>query len=197
LRVGLVEDPPWVVRTAGEPEGAEVELARRFARELGATPEWDWGGEQQHMEALEQFQLDLVVGGITEKTPWNKQVGLTRGYFKEKLLVGFPASFSQPQQIKGMKVAAQRGDAVAALLKEKGAVPDPVDDLRQVNGPIAAPDWFIEGRGFKPVDTELDTKQHVMAVPPGENGWLKRLQEFLHQQGPQVKSLLQEVESRH
>ena len=24
LRVGLVENPPWVVRTAGEPQGAEV-----------------------------------------------------------------------------------------------------------------------------------------------------------------------------
>ena len=40
LRVGLVEHPPWVVRTEGEPAGAEVELVRALAAELGATPEW-------------------------------------------------------------------------------------------------------------------------------------------------------------
>src|SRR4051812_29357091 len=64
LRVGLVEHPPWVVRTAGEPSGAEVELVREFAQELGATPEWHWGGEQAQMEALEHYQLDLLVGGF-------------------------------------------------------------------------------------------------------------------------------------
>src|SRR5215213_6559465 len=59
MRIGLVENPPWVIRTGGEPAGAEVELARRFAAELGATPEWFWGGEQKHLEALERFELDL------------------------------------------------------------------------------------------------------------------------------------------
>src|SRR5215207_6605316 len=39
LRVGLVEHPPWVVRTEGEPAGAEVVLVRRFAAELNATPD--------------------------------------------------------------------------------------------------------------------------------------------------------------
>jgi polar amino acid transport system substrate-binding protein len=81
VRVGLVENPPWVVRTAGEPAGAEVELVRRFASELGATPEWYWGGEEQHLEALERFELDLVVVGLTDKTPWAQTVGLTRPYF--------------------------------------------------------------------------------------------------------------------
>jgi polar amino acid transport system substrate-binding protein len=69
LRVGLVERPPWVIRTTGEPTGAEVELVRRFASELGATPEWYWGGEQQHMEALERFELEMVVGGLTRLPP--------------------------------------------------------------------------------------------------------------------------------
>src|SRR5437870_4121058 len=77
LRVGLVEHPPWVVRTESEPAGAEVELVRRFAAELNATPEWHWGGEQRHMEALERFELDLVVGSVTDQTPWSKYVGLT------------------------------------------------------------------------------------------------------------------------
>src|SRR4051812_682644 len=81
VRVGLVENPPWVVRTAGEPGGAEVELARRFASRMGATPQWFWGGEQQHMEALRRFELDLVVGGLDDRTPWAKTVGITRPDF--------------------------------------------------------------------------------------------------------------------
>ena len=43
LRIGLAENPPWVVRTAGEPRGPEVELMREFARELGARPQWFLG----------------------------------------------------------------------------------------------------------------------------------------------------------
>src|SRR5689334_14967441 len=74
LRVGLVERPPWVIRTDGEPAGAEVELVRRLARELDATPEWYWGNEQAQMEALKEFELDLVCGGLTDKTPWTKEI---------------------------------------------------------------------------------------------------------------------------
>jgi polar amino acid transport system substrate-binding protein len=77
LRVGLVEHPPWVVRTEGEPAGAEVALVRQFATEVGAMPEWHWGGEQQQMEALRYYQLDLLIGGTTDETPWSKYVGLT------------------------------------------------------------------------------------------------------------------------
>src|ERR671936_694067 len=64
IRAGLSENRPWVIRTAGEPAGAEVELVRQFAREIGATPQWIWGSEQGHMEALKHFELDLVVAGL-------------------------------------------------------------------------------------------------------------------------------------
>src|SRR5689334_5685077 len=81
IRVGLTEDPPWVLRTSGEPAGVEVTLIRDFAHSLGATPEWFWGTEQTHMEALKHFELDIAISGLEAKTPWSKQVGLTRPYF--------------------------------------------------------------------------------------------------------------------
>src|SRR6476620_7058042 len=83
LRVGLVEHPPWVVRTAGEPAGVEPELVRRLAAELGATPEWHWGGEEQ-LEALEHYHLDLLVGGITKNTPWKNRIGLAGPYHEDR-----------------------------------------------------------------------------------------------------------------
>jgi ABC-type amino acid transport substrate-binding protein len=125
LRVGLVEHQPWVVRTSGEPAGAEVELVRELAHELRAAPEWRWGGEEQHMQALEHFELDLVIGGLTTKTPWAAHVGLTRPYYEDEHSVG--------------------------------------------------------GRS--------QTRKHVMAVAPGENAWLKRVQTFLDTHRAQAAQL--------
>src|SRR5919202_1369958 len=60
IRIGVVENPPWVVRTGREPAGVEVALMRRFASSLRAKPKWFWGSEQTQMEALENFELDVV-----------------------------------------------------------------------------------------------------------------------------------------
>src|SRR4051812_7057844 len=129
LRVGLVESPPWVVRTEGEPAGAEVALVRQLAQELNATPEWYWGGEQQHLEALEHYELDLVLAGLDTKTAWKNRVGLTSPYFEEKVVVGVPPSVPPPKSLKGVSVAAKGGEAVGAYLESKSAVPVRVNDL--------------------------------------------------------------------
>jgi polar amino acid transport system substrate-binding protein len=90
IRVGVVENPPWAVRKGDAAAGIEGELVQQLAKELGATPEWIWGGEQAHMEALERFELDLVIGGITKQTPWKKTVGMTDTYFGKHVLVTAP-----------------------------------------------------------------------------------------------------------
>jgi polar amino acid transport system substrate-binding protein len=118
MRVGLVENPPWVVRQGDEPAGIEPELVRQFAAELRATPEWHWGGEQAQMEALEKYELDLLLGGITRKTPWKSDVGLTSGYFEE----------------------------------------------------------------------------HAFATAPGENGWIKKLDEFLHRHQGEIERSLRKAQ---
>jgi hypothetical protein len=50
--------------------------------------------------------------------------------------------------------------------------------------------------GLVPSATELHSEKHVMAVAPGENGFLKRLEEFLSRERPRVKELLQRSEER-
>jgi polar amino acid transport system substrate-binding protein len=190
VRVGLVEHPPWVVRTTGEPAGVEVDLVRNFASELGTNPEWHWGGEQEEMEALEHFQLDLVIGGLTDETPWRKYVGLTSSYFEEIYRIGIPPS-SELQNIKGAEVAVRKGIAVAAELEKKGARVNRVDDLALANGPVAAPDWQLEQMSLKTTGEELDSLKHVIAVPAGENALVKRLDEFLYKKRSEIKNLLQ------
>jgi len=196
MRVGVVERPPWVVRTSGEPAGVEADLLRNFASQLGTGIEWHSGGEQEQLEALEHYQLDIVIGGLTNRTPWAKYVGLTSPYFEETYRVGIPAS-SQLQKIDGAEVAVHKGEPVAAELEKKGARVIRVDDLAQVNGPVAAPDWRLEQMGLSTASEELDSVKHVFAVPPGENALVKRLDEFLFTKRFEIKNLLQREVSKN
>jgi polar amino acid transport system substrate-binding protein len=86
MRAGLIENPPWVVRTTGEPAGTEVDALRDFAGSLGATPSWEWGGEEKLLGSLENYNLDIVAGGLSDSTPWQKRVGLTDAYRDDRVL---------------------------------------------------------------------------------------------------------------
>lgn len=197
LRVGLVENPPWVIRTGGEPKGAEVALVRQLAQSLGATPEWYWGSEQRHMEALEHYELDLVIGGITDETAWSKYVGLTSPFYEERFIVGAPPTMTQPVSLKGLNVAVKSGERGGSYLESKGALVERVGDIRQVKSAAAGPAWQLEQMGFFATKFDLYSEQHVWVAPPGENGWIKRLDEFLGAQRPLVAGLLkQEVAER-
>ena len=196
MRVGLIENPPWVVHTPGEPAGVEVQLVRSFAQSVGAAPEWFWGAEQNHMEALEHFELDLVIGGLEATTPWSKTMGLTRPYFEEPIVVGMPPGVRAPDRWNGVQVAVHGGDVAAAYLMKKDAVPVRVADFPHAGKPVAAPAWRLEKMGFTLTNFRLMDRKHVMAVPPGENGWLKRLGDFLQSKKTDVEHLLEASEAQ-
>jgi polar amino acid transport system substrate-binding protein len=80
IRVGLIESPPYVIRTEGEPQGVEVDAIRRFAESQNVRPVWQWGGEERLMTELEYSNLEIVAGGLTDKNPWKKSVGITAPY---------------------------------------------------------------------------------------------------------------------
>ena len=90
LRVGLTEAPPWVTRRGDRPGGVEVALIESFARDLGLTLDWRWGPVEEHMHALERFELDLVAGGMTKKNPWSRKAGATRPYYQKHLVLAPP-----------------------------------------------------------------------------------------------------------
>jgi len=70
LRVGVSPNPPHTeVRGSAEPIGHEVVLVREFAATLPAEIEWTVGGEEMLILALEDGDLDLVIGGLTADTP--------------------------------------------------------------------------------------------------------------------------------
>jgi len=195
LRAGLIENPPWVVRTAGEPAGVEVELIRQFAAENGAQPEWQWGGEEKLLGALEKFELDLVAGGFSDSTPWSNRVGITSQYYKEKFDVGVPPGTPPVTELTGREIAVDRDSRLTGMLREKDAVPVEMSGLASSRGtPVAAPDWKLSMLGLTPSDNALHTDRHVLATPPGENQLVKRLDEFLSARKEQIPSMLQQSE---
>lgn len=92
LRVGVSPNPPWTdlprgvqdQSTAGTdsaaPEGSEVELVAAFADFLDAEVRWVGGGEEELIAQLERGELEIVIGGLTARSPWQEQAALTTPY---------------------------------------------------------------------------------------------------------------------
>jgi polar amino acid transport system substrate-binding protein len=59
-----------------------------------------------------------------------------------------------------------------------------------VRGPVAAPDWRVEGLGFQQAGIELSSYSYVLALPPGENAFLVRLERYLRPRRSELGELL-------
>lgn len=87
LRAGVSPNAPFVdvtgvdaEPTGTEPTGTEVEAIEAFADHLDADVEWTIGSEEELVRDLEDGELDLVAGGLTDETPWSDKAGVTRSY---------------------------------------------------------------------------------------------------------------------
>jgi ABC-type amino acid transport substrate-binding protein len=92
LRVGASMNGDWVRISAdasgdvrsSDVQGTEADLVRDFAARLGADVEWVAGTEQVLAEELKHGGLDLVIGGLDDKTPWVTHAGVTRPYAESR-----------------------------------------------------------------------------------------------------------------
>ncbi|CEA09859.1 Membrane-bound lytic murein transglycosylase F [Arthrobacter saudimassiliensis] len=80
LRVGISHNPPFTSIAGDEPTGSEVDLVLRFAEQLGAEVAWHAAGEEALMDQLKEGQLDLVIGGLSEQSPWTDKAALSAPY---------------------------------------------------------------------------------------------------------------------
>lgn len=179
MTVAAVDSPPWVI-LAGDapPSGAEVALVQAFADELGVEIDWRRLSAFAALEGLEQGDLDLAIGGFTQKdvSP-HTGVAPTYGYFTEALVVAAQADGAIPTDIDGRAVFLPPGVMAADLVRDEGAVPTTA--MGEDVALVAVPHWRLESEGLRPTGIRLRQEKHVMVVPQGENAWIMRLETFL------------------
>jgi polar amino acid transport system substrate-binding protein len=194
IRVGFAVDTPWTTDSAGGAGGVEARLVRLLARGIDAQVDWVHGEQGQLLEALKNRDLDLVIGGISGKSPWSMQVGFTRPYYTDSVVIGGAPTAAPPADIKNMQVAVMAGDPAASAIKSKDGKPVTVRDLASAKLPVAAPTWRLAQLGRQPNASLLLLKQpHVLAGPPGENAWLVHIEQLLLTQQDSIPSLLRQA----
>ena len=90
LTVGASHSKPVLVVDGDEVSGPEAELIEAFAAAHAMTVEWVPGGEEKLVRMLEHGDVDLVVGGLTDKSPWESKMGLTRPWAEDTDEYGEP-----------------------------------------------------------------------------------------------------------
>jgi polar amino acid transport system substrate-binding protein len=191
MRVGVTESPPWVVLGDGGPSGVEVEIVELFARELGAEIEWHEGSAEELAAALGMRELDLLAGGIVSTSGLAAHAGLSHPYLTTQVVVAVPPG-TYGGDIAGLEVAVESATEEAGVLDKTDAIPVRVDDVTEVDGPIAVEGYLLDDLGLEDTGVRLSETDHVMAVPPGENAWLVRLERFLLDHEDEVHRILEE-----
>jgi len=85
LRAGVSPNGEWVQVGEADPTGVEAEALVDFADSLDADVEWTVGSEESLVRGLENGDLDVVAGGLTDKTPWTNKAGTTRPWAETTL----------------------------------------------------------------------------------------------------------------
>ena len=191
MRVGITENPPWVVLGDDGPSGVEVELVELFAEEVGAEVEWHDGSAEELAGALEMRELDLLVGGIVSTSGLAAHAALSHPYLTTQVVVGVPPGTAD-EDIAGLEVAVETATEEAGVLDKTDAVPVRVDDVTEVDGPVVVDGYLLDDLGLDDTGVRLLETDHVMAVPHDENAWLVRLERFLLDHEDEVVRILQQ-----
>jgi polar amino acid transport system substrate-binding protein len=180
IRVGFTHAEPWVFPSDSGARGIEAFLIAAFAKTVNAKIDWTEGTEEQLYNALKHHEIDILLAGITDETPWKNEIGLTQPYLETETVIGQPVS--QPltgSSIKDQWVAVRKGTDLGYYIRKKKAKPFYTDRLPVSNMPSTGYDWQLINWKLKSTGIVLKKEKHVMAVPPGENGFLLALDKFL------------------
>ena len=186
LRVGYTVAAPWVVPARPQPVGIEPDLVHAFASSLGARIVWVPGTEQHLYEALKQRELDLLIAGTTDESPWKEQVGFTRAYVQAAVYVGAAPGARTAPDLTGQRVAIAGGTDLGHYVRQRESVPVVLAQLPGGHPLVAGYDWQLRRWGYRRLGKPLKQENHVLAVPPGENAWQLTLETFLYQHPAQL-----------
>jgi polar amino acid transport system substrate-binding protein len=177
--VAAVDHPPWVVVGGeGGSQGAEVELVEALAHELGVSIEWRRMPALEALEGLERGEVQLAIGGFERKsvTPV-AGAAPSYAYFREAIVVGARPGTATPEDLEARRVYVPPEEPATELVRNHGGIP--VAEWSDDVALAAVPHWQLEALGLVPSGIVLQRRDHVVAVPQGENAWLMRIERFL------------------
>jgi ABC-type amino acid transport substrate-binding protein len=87
MRVGAAVDTPWVTDSSGTVGGIEAHIVNELARQLNARVEWHRGPAAVLLDSLKERELDVVIAGLTSKSPYAKEVALTKPYYTDTTML--------------------------------------------------------------------------------------------------------------
>ncbi|MCM4155520.1 transporter substrate-binding domain-containing protein [Gramella sp. AN32] len=80
LKIGIIENPPFITFINGKAEGPEIELIKGFARENNLKISFTKGNESGLIEELQKYKLHILSGGFEKGTIWKKEATPTAPY---------------------------------------------------------------------------------------------------------------------
>ena len=181
LRVGVTERPPWVYREGQSVRGIEPRIVDAFARTLGAAPEWIEGSESALAAALKARRIDLMIGGHTRDTPWQKHAGRSVAYRSARLVVAVPQGAAAPAHkadLDGVTLEHHAGRPdIGTHVADAGGKPLPTQRLGRA--PAAIYDFESAAHALTATTLVLHTDEHIILIAPGENRLALELDRFL------------------
>ncbi|WVM91386.1 transporter substrate-binding domain-containing protein [Halopseudomonas pachastrellae] len=96
LRVGITEVPPFVIADGkGDWEGISIDLWRAIADRQGWEYEWQVMPFSDLLEAVEQGEVDVVVGALTMTSEREAVFDFSHPFYQTGLSIGLPHSPKQ------------------------------------------------------------------------------------------------------
>ena len=183
MKVGVAHNPPWTVVAEGRIEGVEPALIAQWAQSLGTKARFITGPADDLVEGLYKRELDVLVMGMTDKTPHSGKLALSQPYLEVRTNIGVAPGQMPLADWTGQPIAVDPGRLdLVAQVRELEAEPVPMDGSATPAPIIVGYDFELERRGLKPTEDELSTERRVMAVIPGESALLLSLDQFLQAQ---------------
>lgn len=101
LRIGVSVFPPWVMRGKdGQLIGAEIDMGRRLAADMGLKPEFGEYEWKQLIPALNNGEIDIIVSGMGIKPNRALKVNFSRPYGDAG--IGLVANTAKTKDISGL-----------------------------------------------------------------------------------------------
>lgn len=181
LKVGVVENPPYIIFSNGALTGIEVELIRQFAGSLNARIDWVKGTEGNTMLLLENGQINLAAGGFPRLSPWKKHVYFANPHDTLIFKWGVPPGTSLPGDLKDKEVFVRKGSVAGAYVHQAKGKPIYRDSLTGKEPLAAAPVRDLQRLGFTLSKKDLNQEKISLAIQRGENAFLEKLDAFIYQ----------------